>query len=83
MSEMKRKPRVKALIAERVRSAAGVDQLEARIAALEAEVREHDSTHLRFAELVDLVQELLLPMAQQDQAKVQEAVARFTDELDQ
>jgi hypothetical protein len=37
--------------------------------------------HVRLAELIDLVQELLLPVAQQDQEKVAALVAKYTDEL--
>jgi hypothetical protein len=59
----------------------GLRQLEERVAALEAEVRSLDPVHVRLAELIDLVQELLLPVAQQDQEKVAALVAKYTDEL--
>lgn len=53
-------------------------ELRERVDALEVEVTELRQEHLRTAELVDVVQELLLPMAQRDQAKVEAAIERFT-----
>ena len=58
-----------------IRRASGVKALEARVAMLE-------STNVRVAELLDLVQELLLPVALQDKEKVAALVERYTDELD-
>lgn len=77
------KPGAKARLAGRRRVAREVEELEARVAALERQVREYEGAHVRFAELVDVVTELLVPMAQQDQEKVREAIARYTVELDQ
>jgi hypothetical protein len=62
--------------------AAGVRALEARVAELEARLNGMESAHVRFAELLDLVQELLLPVAQRDEAKVAALVEQFTDDLD-
>jgi uncharacterized protein YhaN len=68
-------------VAGTFRRMTGLRQLEERVAALEAEVRSLDPVHVRLAELIDLVQELLLPVAQQDQEKVAALVAKYTDEL--
>jgi hypothetical protein len=73
----------KALVARQVRRAAGVPALEARITALEAELEDYRRAHLRFAELVDVVTELLLPVAAQDPDRARELLERYTDELDQ
>ncbi|GAA3826334.1 DUF6752 domain-containing protein [Nocardioides panacisoli] len=69
------------LLAGTFRRMTGLRQLEDRVAALEAEVRTIDPVHVRLAELIDLVQELLLPVAQQDQDKVAALVEKYTDEL--
>jgi hypothetical protein len=58
-----------------------VAELEQRVADLEAdraEVRQHN---LRLAEISDVVQELLIPLASRDEAKVQEAIERFNKSL--
>ncbi|RYU14237.1 hypothetical protein ETU37_04220 [Nocardioides iriomotensis] len=54
-----------------------MDELRDRVTVLEEEVQEARQVNLRLAELVDVVQELLLPVAQRDEAKVAEAVERF------
>lgn len=69
------------LLAGTFRRMTGLRQLEERVATLEAEVRRLDPVHVRLAELIDLVQELLLPVAQQDQEKVAALVEKYTDEL--
>lgn len=56
-------------------------ELEQRVDDLEhdlAEVRRHN---LRLAEVVDVVQELLVPLASRDEDRVQEAIARFRESL--
>ena len=58
-----------------------VGDLLARIEALEAEVQENRNLNLRVAELVDLVQELLIPVASQDREKIDAAVAKFQSSL--
>jgi hypothetical protein len=66
----------------RRRVARGVfGDLEGRIAELEAEVQESRQLNVRVAELVDLVTELLLPVASQDRAKIEEALAKFERSL--
>jgi len=52
-----------------------------RIARLEAEVDELQQLNLRLAELTDVVQELLLPIARQDPEKAVELLERFREEL--
>ena len=58
-----------------------LEELTARVAALEDEVRECRRHQLRLAELTDVVQELLLPVSQRDQAKVDELLERYTAQL--
>ena len=78
------------LNAERVRRALGArsasedpafEELTARVASLEDEVRECRRQQLRLAELTDVVQELLLPLSQRDQARVEELLERYTSQL--
>ncbi len=61
--------------------AARVEQLEQRVADLEADLTELRRHQLRLAELVDVVQELLIPVASRDEAAVQQAIARFQESL--
>lgn len=56
-------------------------RLGERIARLEAEVDELQQLNLRLAELTDVVQELLLPLAQQDPDRAVELLERYRDEL--
>ena len=58
-----------------------LDELTARVAALEDEVRECRRQQLRLAELTDVVQELLLPLSQRDQDKVDELLERYSAQL--
>lgn len=55
--------------------------LRARIEALESEVQECRELNLRLAELTDVVQELLLPVALRDEAKVAELMERYGKSL--
>jgi hypothetical protein len=71
-------------ITRKLANAAGggiVDELLARIEALEVEVQESRQLNVRVAELVDLVTELLLPVATQDRAQIEEALAKFERSL--
>ncbi|MDQ6525621.1 DUF6752 domain-containing protein [Nocardioides sp. LHD-245] len=52
-----------------------------RIEALEAEVVELQRQYVRMAELVDVVQELLIPIAQRDEARIAEAIEAFDKSL--
>lgn len=68
----------------RVVEAAGgnlVREMLARIEALEAEVQENRNLNLRIAELVDVVQELLVPVASQDRARIDAALEKFQRSL--
>ena len=66
-------------VVARVRSRAA--ELEQRVSDLEADVSEMRQHNLRLAEIADVVQELLIPMASRDEAKVQEAIERFNKSL--
>lgn len=58
-----------------------VRELEQRVADLEADVAEMRAHNVRLAEIADVVQELLVPMASRDEATVQRAIARFQESL--
>jgi len=58
-----------------------LEELTARVASLEEEVRECRRQQLRLAELTDVVQELLLPLSQRDQAKVDDLLERYAAQL--
>ena len=58
-----------------------VSDLLARIEALEDEVQENRNLNLRIAELVDVVQELLVPVASQDRERIDAALAKFQSSL--
>jgi hypothetical protein len=62
-------------------AAAAVRHLEQRVADLEADLAEVRRHNLRLAEVVDVVQELLVPMASRDEEALQAALARFQSEL--
>lgn len=55
--------------------------LQNRVAELEREVQQLRRHHLRLAELTDVVQELLIPMAGRDQDKIDAAIERFNQSL--
>jgi hypothetical protein len=55
--------------------------LVTRIEELEAEVQESRNLNLRVAELVDLVQELLIPVASQDRDRIEAALAKLQRSL--
>lgn len=65
-------------VVARVRSVAHLQQ---RVADLEADMSEMRRHHLRLAEIADVVQELLIPMASRDEARIQEAIERFNKSL--
>jgi hypothetical protein len=60
---------------------ATVRRLEERVADLEADVSEMRRHQVRLAELADVVQELLVPMASRDEAAIQRAIERFQGSL--
>jgi hypothetical protein len=61
--------------------AARVEQLEKRVAELEADLTQMRRHQLRLAELVDVVQELLVPVASRDEVAISEAIERFQESL--
>jgi hypothetical protein len=61
--------------------AARIGQLEQRVAELEADLTQLRRHQLRLAELVDVVQELLVPVASRDEAAIQQAIERFQESL--
>lgn len=58
-----------------------VGDLADRVTALELEVEESRRLSARLAELTDVVQELLVPLAQSDPERVQEILERYGNEL--
>ncbi len=54
-----------------------LDDLQQRLNDLEAEVQECRQLNIRLAEVVDLVEQLLLPIAAQDQEKIAAAVEKY------
>ncbi len=52
-----------------------------RVAALEADVLELRRHNVRLAEIADVVQELLVPLASRDQARIDEAIEKFSKSL--
>ena len=56
-------------------------ELEQRVADLEAAVSQQRRHNLRLAEITDVVQELLVPMASRDEEKIQQAIATFNKSL--
>ncbi len=66
---------------QRVVPGGGDQELAERVARLEREVADLRRHNLRLAELADVVQELLVPMVQRDQERVDAAIAAFQDAL--
>ena len=62
-------------------SSSTVADLQRRVEELEAEVQECRAVNLRVAELVDVVTELLVPLAQGDEAKAQALLERYHGSL--
>ncbi|MCX6401959.1 MAG: hypothetical protein NTX33_18755 [Propionibacteriales bacterium] len=56
-------------------------ELRNRVAGLESEIAELRRHHLRLAELADVVQELVIPMASRDEARIAEAIEKFQQSL--
>lgn len=57
-----------------------VEALEATVASLEERVAEGQALHQRFAELLDVVTELMVPLGQRDEESAA-MVRRYVDEL--
>jgi hypothetical protein len=64
-----------------VSSSTTVQQLEQRVTDLEADLTELRRHNLRLAEMADVIQELLVPMASRDEEAVRDAIARFRESL--
>jgi DNA repair exonuclease SbcCD ATPase subunit len=58
-----------------------IEALRRRVAELEAEMQESRRLNRRLAELTDVVQELLVPVAQRDEEKLREYLARYAASL--
>ncbi len=58
--------------------AEGVEALREWVAVLEDEVQECRQLNLRLAELTDVVQELLLPVAQRDEERIADVVEKYS-----
>lgn len=56
-------------------------RLYERLGALEEEIQECRQVNLRVAELVDVVGELLLPVAERDEQRIQEALRRYQESV--
>jgi hypothetical protein len=68
-------------LARRVLGQGAITDLQGRVADLEGEIEELRQQNLRLAEIADLVQELLVPLASRDQAKVEAAIESFSKGL--
>ncbi|MGH3361680.1 MAG: DUF6752 domain-containing protein [Nocardioides sp.] len=60
---------------------AQIGELRRRVASLEREMQESRRLNRRLAELTDVVQELLVPLAQRDEDKVREYLERYSSSL--
>lgn len=60
---------------------AELNELRSRVAELESSIAELRRHHLRLAELTDLMQELLVPMASRDEERVAAAIEKFQQGL--
>lgn len=58
-----------------------LDELRARVEGIEAAIAELRRHHLRLAELTDVVQELLVPLASRDEDRVAAAIDKFQQGL--
>ncbi len=64
--------------AEELASARELNALRKRVAALESEVQESRRLNRRLAELTDVVQELLLPVAQRDNETLRKRLEKYS-----
>lgn len=58
-----------------------LDDLRSRVVAIEESIAELRRHHLRLAELTDVVQELVVPLASRDEARAAEAIDKFQQGL--
>ncbi|GAA4676493.1 hypothetical protein GCM10023226_12140 [Nocardioides nanhaiensis] len=73
--------KVKQAVRRGIPSRAEVEDLRARVRELEEAVAECRRHHHRTAELTDLVQALLVPLATRDDAALQQVLREYTDQL--
>lgn len=58
-----------------------IEELRERVESLESEIEELRQHNLRLAEIADVVQELLVPLASRDQDRIDAAIASFAQNL--
>jgi hypothetical protein len=58
-----------------------ITDLQQRVASLEGDIEEMRRQNLRLAEIADVVQELLVPLASRDQARIDAAIESFPKSL--
>ncbi|MBA2697659.1 MAG: hypothetical protein H0U61_02675 [Nocardioidaceae bacterium] len=58
-----------------------LDRLAARIEELEEEIQEERALGMRVAQLSDIVQELLIPVADRDEKRLKELLGTYADSL--
>jgi hypothetical protein len=63
------------------RLVARVTALESTVAELESQLQEARRHHLRIAEITDVVQELLIPLADRDNERIASAIDAFARTL--
>jgi hypothetical protein len=68
-------------VARRALGHGAILDLQRRVADLESEIEELRQQNLRLAEIADVVQELLVPLASRDQATVDAAIESFSKSL--
>lgn len=73
--------KVKRAVRRNVASGTELEDLRTRVAELEDAVAECRRHHHRTAELTDLVQALLVPLATRDEAGLQQVLREYTDQL--
>jgi hypothetical protein len=62
-------------------SEAKVDDLRRRVSELEKEMQEARRLNRRLAEVTDVVQELLIPLSQRDQERIDTVLKKYSDAL--
>ena len=71
-------PDLKGRVGRAIRRGGGLEQ---RLAEVEAELQESRRLNMRLAELTDIVQELLVPLAQQDKELLNDRLKRYSASL--
>ncbi len=68
-------------LARRALGREAMDELRQRVESLESEIDELRQQNLRLAEIADVVQELLVPLASRDQDRIDAAIESFSKSL--